>query len=151
MLNDIECWTCQVPRLVVLGGVDLQFIKQRNQFVMRGYVNRTELIVAPMWLLILVEDALLLPGKCPYCNRNRSYRVWRANTWVSGKPGILISWEDYSEVSVMDSTKGNINQRCVCCQEFVSLLDGGIVKFLQMIGWGGGWEPLNDGINRYGG
>ena len=53
------------------------------------------------------------------------------------------------KVSVLSSSKGDINQLCVCHQDLMCLLDGSIVGFVNFLRKGGGQEPLGNGTYLY--
>ena len=147
----IDICICRVASVRVLQMQEVGICEIRHQFILEGGVHCRALVVHTTHLLVLSEDALILLRRRPWWDGYHSSWVGWVDEGGCREAGIPFAWEDNIKVAVLASTKGTLTQLHVHCQELVSLLDGGIVVFSQILWEGGGWKPLENGIDRYGG
>ena len=85
-------------------------------------------------LLLLLEEAILLPCWLPYWYGCRSYQVERSDEGVVGYTSIFLRWKDDPKAAVLTSSEVALNLLRIRCQYLVALLDGGVVGIARMIG-----------------
>ena len=63
---------------------------------------------------------------------------------------VLRCHQDEPEVSVLSLAVGTLNRHRFHGDKTIGVLNGHVVRFLRMLGEGGGWEAASNGINRLG-
>ena len=102
--------------------------------VLEGRVNGPAIFVQPYLLRVFAEDYFILCGLRPCWDVCYLDRVRREEKGGSGYVCILFGREDEAEVAVLASTKVTLNRRRVHCQELMDLLDGGVVRLVEVLG-----------------
>ena len=85
-------------------------------------------------LLVLLEDALLLPGRRLCWDGCRSYQVRKDDKGVVGDASVLLGRKDDPEVPFLTSAKVALVQRRIRCQELIYLLDDRVVGIACALG-----------------
>ena len=83
---------------------------------------------------MLSEGSLLLRGQRPCWDLCRSTRVGREDKGGTGDVSILLGREDEAKVAVLASAEVAFDRRCVLRQEFMVLLDVGVVRLAGVLG-----------------
>ena len=83
---------------------------------------------------MILEEALILPGRRPLWYSCCSSRVGQANGGGVRYASILLGQKDVPEVAVLTSTEVDLDQRCIQHQDLMYLLDGGVVGIECMLG-----------------
>ena len=97
-------------------------------------VNHTAPVVPLPILLVLLGEALLLPGRHPCWDSCFSSCIGQANKGVAGDTSVLLGWKDEPEVAVLPSAEVALNRRHIRHQELVAPFDGGVVGLACMLG-----------------
>ena len=92
--------------------------------VLEVSVQLPSLFVYAMILLVLSEDALLIPGRRPFWDGFHYYRVGREDVGVGHDTRILLRRKETPEVYVLPTSMGSLYRCHVCRQELAELLDG---------------------------
>ena len=66
------------------------------------------------------------------------------------KEVLLSCHQDEPEVAVLSLAVGTINRHSVHGEKTMGVLNGHVVRFPWMLGEGGGWEAVSNGIDRLG-
>ena len=101
---------------------------------LEGGVHCSALIVHAVLLFVLLEDAFFLHGWLLLWNSFRSYRIGRENKWGGRDVIILLGQKDKTKVTILSAVEGALGRRCVFCNEFLHLLDGGVLGIVRVLG-----------------
>ena len=128
MGDKINCRSCSIPGVLVLDDRQVGIAEDREQLVLERGVDGSVLVVQPLLICVLAEDALLLRGRRPCWDLCCLTRVRREEKGGTREASILLGREVEVEVAVLASTKVALDRRCVCHKELLGLLDGGVVQ-----------------------
>ena len=61
---------------------------------------------------------------------------------------ILGGCKDKSKIAILDPSEGELDRHCVHCQDMMSVVNAGIVRFYRLLWEGRGQESINDGVDH---
>ena len=102
--------------------------------VLQGSVDHPALVVPAPPLLVLSEEALLIPWRRPFWDGCRSSSVRQADKGGVGDMIVLLGRKEKIKVAVFTSAKVVLDQRRVCHQELMALLYGRVVGLASVPG-----------------
>ena len=132
--DEVQCGLCSIPYVRVLECGQVGVPKGGDQLVFEGSFNHPALVIDSEILLVLSEEALLLPRRHPLWDGFRYSRVGRAHEGGVLGLGIFIGRKDNIEVPVIPSAEGAIYRRRVIFQELVKFLDHCVIRIYRVLG-----------------
>ena len=81
-----------------------------------GGVHFSTLIVHMPLFFVLLEDALFLPGRRPFCDSCCSLWIGRSDKWGGRDAIIFLRQKDDPKVLVFPDSKGTLDQLRILCQ-----------------------------------
>ena len=109
-------------------------VKVGDKMVLQGGFYHPSLVVIAMLLLVLSEEALILPGRRSCWDGCRSSRVGRADEGGVRDVSVLLGQKDEPKVAILASAEVALVRRLVRRQELIYLLDDGVFGITRVLG-----------------
>ena len=125
---------CGVPIILIIECCKVWVVEHREQLVLQHRVYGSVLFLQPLLLHMLAEDSLLFCGRRSCWDLCCSSWVKREDKGGAGDTSIFLGREDEAEVDVLASVEVAVDRRRAHIQEFMCLLDGGVVQLVRLLG-----------------
>ena len=133
-MDQFQRCLCGVPHVRIFQFGKVGVVEVGDEMVLQGRVNNPALAVLVTIILVLFEEALILPVWRPYWDGCRSSWVGQADEGGVGDTSILLDQKDEPVVAVLTCADVALNQRHIFRRELMYLLDGGVVEIELVLG-----------------
>ena len=104
----------------------------------KGGVHRSTFVVLTTGLLVLLKEPLFLDWGITLWDGGCLIRVGRSSEGYQAGEGVLCYSQENIQVAVLTPLEGYLDRCHVLSEETMSVSDGGVIRFLRMLGQGEG-------------